>query len=252
MTQGQGQFQTGGFPPAVQPQYPPQGSFPPPAQGFAPPQGGLVARMEESSFPVLNTGYYRARILSITPEEQQFGTVLKWVCEILGLQEEMKLTAMCSFKLTPKSKLYEWLCALGYGEITMGQNIDVLSLVGREVSVYVQKEEKGNRTFSNIKHFAMLPPGGGQPMPMAQPAPAYAPQGAPIQQGGVVHQAAQPMYPPQQPMYQPQAQVPTAAPPPAPMAPPPVPPTPPAPQGVRPQEQAAPRPPARGDNTPFF
>jgi hypothetical protein len=210
--------------------------------------------MEESSFPILNTGYYRARIEGITTEEQQFGAVLKWVCLILGMQEEVRLTAMCSFKLTPKSKLYEWLCALGFGEITMGQDIDILSLVGREVSVYVQKEEKNGRTYSNIKHFAMLPPGGQQ---MPAPAPQY-PQGVPVQQGGPVYQQPQ-----LQPQYQTQQQVPTAAPPPAPMAPPPIPLQPPPmqmpqmpPHGgqgqIPPQGGQAPRPAAQGDKIPFF
>jgi hypothetical protein len=185
--------------------------------------------LEESNFVVLNTGSYRAVIEDISTEEQQFGPVLKWSCRILDLQEPepVIITAMCSYKLTPKTKLYEWLCALGFSDLQMGQDINITSsLIGRQVGVYIAKEEKNGKFYSNIKSFMPLLGAGQAPAPQ-QVAPQVHQQGAPVHQGGPIYQA-------------PQGQVPggTYNPPPQPMAPPPQPMAPPsAPQQWAPPVQ---------------
>lgn len=235
------QQQTQGFPgQPLQQGFPPQPGFPPQGQGGLP-QASLRAKMEESAFPVLNTGYYRAVIKSITPENQTYGLALKWMCQILGIQEEVELSAICTYKLTPKSKLYEWLVSLGHSDIQMGQEVILDHLIGKEVVVFVQKEEKNGRTYSNIKSFML--PQMAQGMVAPAPAAPVHPQGQPIHQG-------QPVMAPQRPVMQaPPVGIPTAAPPPPPMQY--APPAPQAPMQAPPQGHA-PAPPQQGDSVGFF
>jgi hypothetical protein len=112
-------------------------------------------------------GFYLARVDALEKADSQFGDSIKWTFTILEPQAQANstVTAMCSFKVSPKSKLFAWLQAFGT-ILSNGEEFEMDSLLGRtcrvriknttKVSVVEGKEQ--SITYSNVDAIAAHTP----------------------------------------------------------------------------------------------
>ena len=141
-------------------------------------------------------GFYLARVDALEKADSQFGDSIKWIFTILEPQDytNSNVTAMCSFKVSPKSKLFAWLQAFGIIMGADGEEFEMDSLLGRKCRVRIKNTTKvsvvegkeTSITYSNVDAVAAYIP----PTTASTPAPAQAaPQQTTPQQTAVPAQA---------------------------------------------------------------
>lgn len=108
---------------------------------------------------------------------------LKWMFRIykpmrdgVEVDEQYEISYLTTMRLTshPKNKLNNLLKALSV-DIDDGQELDLESLVGKRVKVYVKDRETEQGTYSQIADVTPAPAGVSKPAPKAAPAPAAKP-----------------------------------------------------------------------------
>ena len=89
------------------------------------------------SYPILDAGVYRARVVDIEEAEFQFGPslIFKWMA-VGGEWDGTGFDGLCSKRLTPKSKLHRWALAhLGMSAFPEGYALEINALIGKEVLI---------------------------------------------------------------------------------------------------------------------
>ena len=89
-------------------------------------------------------GNYSAEFIGVEEFENEFGpgVRLKWQVNN-GERTGSTTSAMCSQKLSPKSKLYQFVKAMKGDEITAGEQIDLQSYLGLKGLIVVVESESG-------------------------------------------------------------------------------------------------------------
>ena len=133
-------------------------------------------------------GFYRARVDALEKADSQFGDSIKWTFTILDPQKyaNSNVTAMCSFKVSPKSKLFAWLQAFGIIMGADGEEFEMDSLLGKQCRVRIKNTTKvsvvegkeTSITYSNVDAVAAYIPSTKVSTPVqatpAQATPAQA------------------------------------------------------------------------------
>ncbi len=90
--------------------------------------------------------------LSMKMEEAKFGKMLIFNFDIKGVE----VSALCSQKLNPKTKLFDWVKILTGKAPVVGEDLVIKDLVGKEALVTVRnrivKDEKGNASMKDGKN----------------------------------------------------------------------------------------------------
>jgi len=108
-------------------------------------QTTLSMKMEEAKeLPLVEEGDYTAKITEvITDQIGKFGTMLIFNFDIKGVE----VSALCSQKLNPKTKLFGWVKILTGKAPAVGDDLVIKDLVGKEALVTVRnrnvKDENG-------------------------------------------------------------------------------------------------------------
>ena len=129
-------------------------------------------------------------VAAIDEQDGTYGPQLKWVLHLDGDDttddgSPREVWAFSSTTLSPKSKLYGWLKALGY-DLEVGGVVDLEPLIGSRVDVFferyagtspegqpVDKEKvvklRTSKTAAPTKSTAPRPPGGRAALPADEP-----------------------------------------------------------------------------------
>lgn len=88
--------------------------------------------------------WYNGKVVAIEETDGQWGPGLKWIIEINGETHDdgnpRETWAFCSQKLSPRSKLYQWLKGLDPAAIPdAGDEIDMEQFVGARVQVMFER-----------------------------------------------------------------------------------------------------------------
>ena len=138
--------------------------------------GSYVVTPEESKFVDVEEGKYRALIEDIEVQELQYGPSFKWKFKLLDEPYvDIPLSALTSTTVTPKSKIWPWLVALGY-EPQIDEPFDIMAFVGYECWIMVDRKadpKDATKVYSNVTKIVPAP------RALAAPAAAPAPQRAP-------------------------------------------------------------------------
>ncbi len=99
---------------------------------------------EAKELPLVEEGDYAAKISRIeTDQDGQFGKMLRIHFDINGVE----VSALCSQKLNPKTKLFKWVKILNGKELKTDEELVIQDLVGKEALVTVRsravKDETG-------------------------------------------------------------------------------------------------------------
>jgi len=109
-------------------------------------QKTLSMKTEEAKeLPLIEEGDYNAKITDIeTDQDGQFGKMLVFHFDIKGVD----VTALCSQKLNPYTKLYQWVEILTGKKLGVDEELVLKDLIGKEALVTVRnrivKDEKGS------------------------------------------------------------------------------------------------------------
>lgn len=139
-------------------------------------------------------GVYVARVDGFEQgTHEKYGETLKWTFTIQDTRSEVHgatVTAMCSTKVSPKSKLFSWLQAFGV-MLEVDQQFDIESLLGQLCRVRVKNNTQtkivnGTEktiTYSNVDGLASYIPQQTQQAPpqQSQTPPASSPQKKTVQ-----------------------------------------------------------------------
>lgn len=148
--------------------------------------------------PQLVPGVYTGELVKIeyhpTDEETaegkipEFGPYLTFVYKVTEPAEFANAfrSGICSAKRNPKSKLSQWLRAMGVDLATMGDALDESVLIGKQVKMKLENDKS-----DRLKIMSIWPVGGTQPVPQDAPVsfrPANRPAtlGKPAGLGSVV------------------------------------------------------------------
>jgi hypothetical protein len=144
----------------------------------------------ESSFELHEADeWYPATIASIQDgEDYGYGPTVRFVLHIDGeidaISEEPRETwAMCSAKLTPRSKLYGWVKAIDADIIpSEGGTLDLSVLEDRDIDVMFEHAEsengtrdrvmRGRKDSKTLREMQALASAAAKAKPKAKPAPA--------------------------------------------------------------------------------
>jgi len=99
---------------------------------------------EAKELPLVEEGDYTAKVSRIeTDQEGKFGKMLVFHFDINGVE----VSALCSQKLNPNTKLFQWAKILRGKELGVGEELVIQDLVGKEALVTVRnravKDELG-------------------------------------------------------------------------------------------------------------
>ena len=117
-------------------------------------QTTLSMKMEEArELPLVEEGDYNAKVVNIiTDQGGKFGKMLIFNFDIKGVE----VSALCSQKLNPKTKLFSWVKVLTGKEPVVGEDLIIKDLVGKEALVTVRnrivKDENGNASMKDGKN----------------------------------------------------------------------------------------------------
>lgn len=103
---------------------------------------------------LIETGWYKARIKAITPEEGKFGPQLKWVFEIVAEPYAgQTLSAWVNQSMNTTGRLVLWGCAaLGETVATEDTEFDTEDCVGRVVEIQVtEKTGKDGKVYNKVE-----------------------------------------------------------------------------------------------------
>lgn len=111
----------------------------------------LIVKKEDYNKP--EDGEYIAELVKIdefkSPKNPSFGTSFKFQFKILEAPyTNTVVSGLAPSTLKPGNKLDNWLSALGLTS-NIGETIDVESLVGRQVRIYIIVDEKSG--YANVK-----------------------------------------------------------------------------------------------------
>jgi len=149
-------------------------------------KGELTMKVRYTENKAIPEGFYLARVDALEEADSQFGDSIKWTFTILEPQDytNSNVTAMCSFKVSPKSKLFAWLQAFGVIMGADGEEFEMDSLLGKQCRVRIKNTTKTSViegkersiTYSNVDAVAAyIPPTSASTPAPAQAAPAQAP-----------------------------------------------------------------------------
>lgn len=181
--------------------------------------GSLIVPVTESEFVEVQPGMHRALIEAIelqpaTTAHPEYGPSFKWFFRLLDEPYvDVPLSALCSTKISERSKLYGWLINLGYQGLEPNVSVDLSQLLNHQVNVLVKhniKEKIVNgkieqQKFCNVAEIfalqtaapAVAPPPAAVPVaavPTAAPvAFAPPPMAAPVARPAVPTPGARPV-----------------------------------------------------------
>jgi len=100
---------------------------------------------EARELPLVEEGDYTAKVTRIeTDQDGKFGKMLIFHFDVKGVE----VSALCSQKLNPTTKLFNWVKILRGKELGIGEELVIQDLVGKEALVTVRnrvvKDESGN------------------------------------------------------------------------------------------------------------
>jgi len=100
---------------------------------------------EAKELPLVEEGDYTAKVSRIeTDQDGKFGKMLVFHFDIKGVE----VSALCSQKLNPNTKLFSWAKILKGKELGVGEELVIQDLVGKAALVTVRnrvvKDENGN------------------------------------------------------------------------------------------------------------
>lgn len=117
-------------------------------------QTTLSMKMEEArELPLVEEGDYTAKVTKIDADQEgKFGTMLIFNFDIKGVE----VSALCSQKLNPKTKLFGWVKTLTGKTPAVGEDLILKDLIGKEALVTVRnrivKDEQGNAQMKDGKN----------------------------------------------------------------------------------------------------
>ena len=99
---------------------------------------------EARELPLVEEGDYTAKVTRIeTDQDGKFGKMLIFHFDVKGVE----VSALCSQKLNPATKLFNWVKILRGKELGIGEELVIQDLVGKEALVTVRnrvvKDETG-------------------------------------------------------------------------------------------------------------
>jgi len=99
---------------------------------------------EAKELPLVEEGDYIAKVTKIESDQDgKFGKMLKFYFDIKGVE----VSALCSQKLNPATKLFSWVAILTGKVLEKGEELVIQDLVGKEAKVTVRnrivKDETG-------------------------------------------------------------------------------------------------------------
>ncbi len=108
---------------------------------------------EEKELPLVEEGEYTAKVTDIIADQiGKFGKMLIFNFDVKGVE----VSALCSQKLNPKTKLYGWVEILRGKKLEVDEELILKDLVGKEALVTVRnrivKDEKGNAQMKDGKN----------------------------------------------------------------------------------------------------
>ena len=108
---------------------------------------------EEKELPLVEEGESTAKVTDIIADQTgKFGKMLIFNFDIKGVE----VSALCSQKLNPKTKLYGWVEILRGKKLDIDEELILKDLVGKEALVTVRnrivKDEKGNAQMKDGKN----------------------------------------------------------------------------------------------------
>jgi hypothetical protein len=138
---------------------------------------GTIMTATKQEFEVLPTGDYLAQITDWEEDKGQYGPQFRFKFEIIKpkAQEGKNLSGWCSKKLskggTRPSKLWTWCEAAFNRPISEGENVDIDTLVGRQLvlSVIVEPKSDGDGEYNKIANVKAYK--GQEPFPVGGTAP---------------------------------------------------------------------------------
>lgn len=119
----------------------------------------MVLKVTKEDYPVPEDGEYIAELFNIEPfsseAHPEYGTSLKFTFKVLEEPNVGTLVSgLTSAVWRAGSKLDKWLTGLGLETSSIGDELDLQALKGRQARVYVEKDEKSG--YTNIKHVKIL------------------------------------------------------------------------------------------------
>lgn len=117
----------------------------------------------ENSLCFIEEGKHVGELTEIVESTSQYGPTIKFLFKITDVEVTDSdgppiISGLCSAKkLTPSTKLFEWLQILSDGDLEIGDDVEVEDFLGTTVELKVENTEKDDGSaFSNVKKLLRL------------------------------------------------------------------------------------------------
>lgn len=113
----------------------------------------MAIQIVQTSYEVIPTGKYAAKVAAIEAADGQFGPQLKFRFELApdATGKTRNLTGFTSARFNPKTKLYKWTAAALRKEIARDYTFNSDDLLGRYVFLTVLEKSGDKGMYSSIE-----------------------------------------------------------------------------------------------------
>ena len=113
-------------------------------------------KVEEAEY-IVEAGKHIGELSKVVETNTRYGPAILFLFKITSSNgSDIFVSGLCSKRLTPRSKLYDWLCILNGCNFDIGDSVDPEEFIGHKVELVVENSESNGRTYSNVKQLLRL------------------------------------------------------------------------------------------------